>query len=277
MGIGDVFEKSYSVFRSNLKESLLIGIAFWLIAIAVEGSFFLSGMVSLDDLYGSGSVQASVMNFIMASMFAMLSGGVYYALYRIRRRKIDLSDIRKGIEVHWHNIIKAFVLIQIIVLVMSQVMNLFMDSYLMASEPASLLLYIVLMSAVILVQASLMFTLPIVVIEKTDGFKAVRKSVEFFRDNASLVLGSVVLLFFLVFAISFALVSVAVAAASILDLPVFASTAVASTSIMDTGLYLGVSIVVFAIALAFIALMLISYPYLSIFIVTLYKAGKRKK
>ncbi|MCK4808287.1 MAG: hypothetical protein KAS90_01565 [Candidatus Aenigmarchaeota archaeon] len=260
MGIRDVFDKSYSVLRNNFKESLLIGVVFWIIAIVVEGSFFLSGMISLDDLYGSGSIQVSVMNLIMASMFAMLSGGVYYAISRMKRSKVDISDIRKGIEVHWHNIIKAFVLLQVIVFFISQVLNLFMDNYITASTPAYLLLSIVLISAVILMQASLMFTLPIVVIEKMDGFRAVKRSIEFFRDNASFVLGSMILMFFIVFAISFTFMSVAVAA----------------VYIMDMSVYLGVPIVV-ALSMAFVFLIVLAYPCLSIFLVTLYKTGKRKK
>jgi len=260
MGIRDVFDKSYSVLRGNFKESLLIGIVFWIIAIVVEGSFFLSGMVTLDDLYGSGSIQVSVMNLLMASMFAMLSGGVYFAIFRMKRRKIDFSDIRKGIDVHWHNIIKAFVLLQVLVFFISQVLNLFMDSYITASTPSSLLLSIVFLSAVILMQASLMFTLPIVVIETMDGFRAVKKSIEFFRDNASLILGSMILMFFIVFAISFT----------------FMSLAVAAIYIMSLSVYLGVPIIV-ALSMVFVSFIVLAYPCLSIFVVTLYNAGKKKK
>jgi len=260
MGIRDVFEKTYSVFRNNLKESLLIGAAFWFIAIAVQGTFFLSGIVSLEDLYGSSSIQVSVMNLLMASIFAMLSGGVYFAISRMKRSKMDLSDIRKGIEIHWHNIIKAFVLIQVIVFFISQVLNLFMDSYITASTPTYLLLSIVLVSVVILVQASIMFALPIVIIEKMDGFKAVKRSIEFFKNNASFVLGSIILMLFIVFTISFTFMSVTVAAVYILEI----------------SLYLGVPIVL-ALAMAFMFFIVFAYPYLSIFIVTLYKAGKRNK
>ncbi|NOQ38158.1 hypothetical protein GQ472_04685 [archaeon] len=258
MGIRDVFDKSYSVLRNNLKESLLIGAVFWLIAIAVQGTFFLSGIVSLDDLYGSGSIQVSVMNFIMASVFAILSGGVYYTIFRMKRGKMNLSDIRKGIDIHWHDIIKAFVLVQAIVFFVSQIMTLFMDNYLIAST--SSLFSIIILSFILLVQASVMFALPIVVIEKMDGFRAVKRSIEFFRDNASFVLGSMILMFFLVFAISFTFMSLAVAAAYI----------------MEISLYLGVPIV-FALALAFVFFIVLAYPCLSIFVVTLYKGGKKKK
>ncbi len=260
MGIRDVFDKSYSVLRGNFKEFLLIGIVFWIIAIVVEGSFFLSGMVTLDDLYGSGSIQVSVMNLFMASIFAMFSGGVYYAISRMKRSKMNLSDIRKGIGVHWHNIIKAFVLIQVIVFFISQVLNFFMDSYITAATPTYLLFSIILLSVVILVQASIMFALPIVVIEKMDGFRAVKKSIEFFRNNASFVLGSMILILFIVFAISFT----------------FMSLAVAAVYIMDMSVYFGVPIIV-ALSMAFVFFIVLAYPCLSIFVVTLYNAGKKKK
>ena len=259
MGVRDVFEKSYSLLRCNLKESLLIGIAFWLIIIAVEGSFFFSGAVTMDSLYSSDSVPVFVMNFIVAFIFAMFSGGIYYALTRVKRKKIDLLDIRKGIEIHWQNLLKAFILLQVIVFAMSLVLDIFIDGS-VASAPAYSLLSVVLVSAVLLLQISLMFVLIVVVIEKMDGFRAVKISVVFFKNNVSLVLKSVLLLFLLVFAIAFR----------------FMLAALVAGFVSQISVYLAIPIVL-AIVLAFIVFMLLAYFYLSVFVFMLYKAGKRKK
>ncbi len=259
MGVRDVFEKSYSALRSNLKESLLIGICFWLIIIAVEGSFFFSGAVTMDDLYGSDSLQVFVMNFIIAFIFTMFSGGIYYAVSRVKRKKINLLDIRKGIEIHWQNLLNAFILLQVIVFAMSLVLGVFIDSS-VASAPAYSLLSVVLVSAVLLLQVSLMFVLIIVVIEKVDGFRAVKKSVVFFKNNVSFVLKSVLLLFLLFVAIAFT----------------FMLAALVAGFVSQISVYLAIPIAL-AISLAFIVFMLLAYFYLSVFVFMLYKAGKRKK
>ncbi|MEA3229280.1 MAG: hypothetical protein U9P44_00020 [archaeon] len=254
MGSFDILRRSYSVLERNIKKFMLIGVAFWLIISLVVLSFVSFGLVTVEELYALDSVMGNLMSFVMSLIIAVFSGGVYYAISCMKKQKIMLGNITCGIKKYLPDIFKAFILVQLIMYAVFFVLDVFMLYYPSSATIMSVAFYLLVICFVFLVQLSFVFSIPIVVIEKSDGFKAVAESVLFFKGNAGLVLKTFVLM--IMFYMS-----------AFLGLLGFSGF---SGYVLDVSMYLGVPLLILSLVFILVFFVL-SYSFVSILLVTLYK------
>lgn len=260
MAVSDILKNSYDFVKNNFRESLLIGLVFWSVVLIVEGFFMVTGLVTLEQLSIGTSPMISVMSIFLSFVLAMLSGGVYYSINLMRGKKIKLVNIRRGIDTRWVDIFKAFIVIQLIASVVGSIINILMNNYLFESTIMSVAVYSSVFAFALLVQLSLIFSVPIVAVSKVDGFEAVKKSVKFFISNASLVV--------------WAILSVSVIFFSVM-LVILGVTAIAGY-LAEISIYLSLPFLLVIAAAMFLVLFL-AFPFMSSVIMGVYKEGNKKQ
>lgn len=259
--ITDLMKKSYIVFKSNLGKCFLIGLAFWTIVIVIQLFFTIVNVVPTGMVYSNEwSFGGFLVHFVISFILTIFSGGLYYAISVMRNMKIKLSDIAKGIENYFFELVKAFIAIQAIMYVLLSVVEVIIGYYPPIFSFVYLLIAIVLFCAAALVQFSFVFSYPIIVIDKADGFAALKKSAAFFRVNAGIVLGTILL-------VLLCLLFVFLSAGSLFTLGLY---------VAEINAYIGNILILLATGLLVIFMVLI-YPYAAILLVNMYKTGKKVK
>ncbi|MCK5593759.1 MAG: hypothetical protein KAI18_00805, partial [Candidatus Aenigmarchaeota archaeon] len=133
-------------------------------------------------------------------------------------------------------------------------------NYLFESTIVSVVIYSSVFAFALLVQLSLIFSVPIVAVSKVDGFRAVKKSVKFFSNNTYLVVGAILSVFVIFFSVMLVILGV---------------TAIAGY-LAAISIYLSIPFLL-AIAVAMFFVLFLAFPFMSSVIVGVYKEGNKKQ